>query len=113
MPKWKCRLANPTGQHDLLFCLPSCRTWPDLCPGLEDVYIRASDGLVAHPVAGYHYQCQLGNLHWVGIEPRRAHFVINKITFPRALLQSRKVGFPDSGFWPWLSLRGLSETGEA
>ena len=35
----------------------------------------------------------------VGIEPRRAHFVMkDKVTFPRAPLQSRKVGFPDSGF---------------
>jgi hypothetical protein len=35
----------------------------------------------------------------VGIEPRRAHFVQRtKVTFPRAPLQSRKVGFPDSGF---------------
>jgi len=35
----------------------------------------------------------------VGIEPRRAHHVItDKVTFPRAPLQSRKVGFPDSGF---------------
>src|SRR5215469_9028212 len=35
----------------------------------------------------------------VGIEPRRAHFVIkDRVTFPRAPLQSRKVGFPDSGF---------------
>ena len=35
----------------------------------------------------------------VGIEPRRAHLVISaKVTFPRAPLQSRKVGFPDSGF---------------
>jgi hypothetical protein len=35
----------------------------------------------------------------VGIEPRRAHLVTkDKVTFPRAPLQSRKVGFPDSGF---------------
>jgi len=35
----------------------------------------------------------------VGIEPRRAHRVIrDKAAFPRAPLQSRKVGFPDSGF---------------
>ena len=35
----------------------------------------------------------------VGIEPRRAHSVMkDKVTFPRAPLQSRKVGFPDSGF---------------
>ena len=35
----------------------------------------------------------------VGIEPRRAHFVMkDRVTFPRAPLQSRKVGFPDSGF---------------
>jgi hypothetical protein len=35
----------------------------------------------------------------VGIEPRRAHRALkDKVTFPRAPLQSRKVGFPDSGF---------------
>jgi len=35
----------------------------------------------------------------VGIEPRRAHWVIqDRVTFPRAPLQSRKVGFPESGF---------------
>jgi len=35
----------------------------------------------------------------VGIDPRRAHHAIkDKDTFPRASLQSRKVGFPDSGF---------------
>ena len=33
------------------------------------------------------------------IEPRRAHHVMaDKVTFPRAPLQSGKVGFPDSGF---------------
>ena len=38
-------------------------------------------------------------LSGVGIEPRRAHLVTkDKVTFPRAPLQSRKVGFPDSGF---------------
>ena len=42
-------------RYDLLFCLPSCRSWPDLRPANEDVYIRAFDGLVARPVAGYHY----------------------------------------------------------
>jgi len=26
-----------------------------LHPAIEDVYIRASDGLVTRPVAGYHY----------------------------------------------------------
>jgi hypothetical protein len=42
---------------------------------------------------------QLGKFHRVGIEPRRAHHVMaDKVTFPRAPLQSRKVGFPDSGF---------------
>ena len=35
----------------------------------------------------------------VGIEPRRAHPInTDQVTFPRAPLQSRKVGFPDSGF---------------
>jgi hypothetical protein len=35
----------------------------------------------------------------VGIEPGCAHSVSkDKVTFPRAPLQSRKVGFPDSGF---------------
>ncbi len=37
----------------------------------------------------------------VGIDPRRAHHAMNDmVTFPRASLQSRKVGFPDSGFRP-------------
>ena len=50
----------------------------------------------------------------VGIEPRRAHWVRNdSVTFPRAPLQSRKVGFPDSGFDLGFSPRGLSETDEA
>src|SRR5712692_4249164 len=50
----------------------------------------------------------------VGIEPRRAHWVMrDRVTFPRAPLQSRKVGFPDSGFGPGFSPRGLSETGKA
>src|ERR1700677_1947321 len=35
----------------------------------------------------------------VGIDPRRAHRALkDKVTFPRASLRSRKVGFPDSGF---------------
>jgi len=50
----------------------------------------------------------------VGIEPKRAHFVQRDVvTFPRAPLQSRKVGFPDSGFDLGFSPRGLSDTGEA
>jgi hypothetical protein len=41
----------------------------------------------------------LSEPYLVGIEPRRAHLVITgKATFPRAPLQSRKVGFPNSGF---------------
>ena len=44
----------------------------------------------------------------VGIEPRRAHRVRNdKVTFSRAPLQARKVGFPDSGFGLGISPRGL------
>ncbi len=47
----------------------------------------------------------------VGIEPRRAHWVIrDRVTFPRAPLQSRTVGFPESGFRLGFSPRGLSET---
>jgi len=42
-------------RYDLLLCLPSCRSWPDLHPANEDVYNRASNGLVTHAVAGYHY----------------------------------------------------------
>lgn len=42
-------------RYDLLFCLPSCRSRPDLRPANEDVYIRAFDGLVTRAVAGYHY----------------------------------------------------------
>jgi hypothetical protein len=42
-------------RYDLLLCLPSCRSRPDSHPAYEDVYIRASDGLVTRPVAGYHY----------------------------------------------------------
>jgi hypothetical protein len=35
----------------------------------------------------------------VGTDPRRAPRAMkDKVTFPRASLQSRKVGFPDSGF---------------
>ena len=37
----------------------------------------------------------------------------DKIAFPRAPLQSRKVGLPDSGFDLGLSSGDLSETGEA
>ena len=42
-------------RYDLLLCLPSCRSRPDLRPALEDVYIRASSGLFTRAVAGYHY----------------------------------------------------------
>ena len=42
-------------RYDLLLCWPSCRSRPDLRPALEDVYFRASDGLVTRPAAGYHY----------------------------------------------------------
>ena len=42
-------------RYDLLLCLPSCRSRPDLRPAIEDVYIRASDGLVTRAVAGYVY----------------------------------------------------------
>jgi len=50
----------------------------------------------------------------VGIEPRRAHLVINdEVTFSRAPLQARKVGFPDSGFDLGISPRGLPEMEQA
>ena len=50
----------------------------------------------------------------VGIEPRRAHLVINdEVTFSRAPLQARKVGFPDSGFDLDISPRGLPEMEQA
>jgi hypothetical protein len=42
-------------RYDLLLCLPSCRSRPDVRPAFEGVYIRASDGLVTRPVAGYVY----------------------------------------------------------
>ena len=42
-------------RYDLLLCLPSCRSGPDLRPALEGVYIQASDGLVTRAVAGYNY----------------------------------------------------------
>src|SRR5215472_6875871 len=42
-------------RYDLLLCLPSCRSRPDLRPAIEDVYIRASDGLVTRAVAEYVY----------------------------------------------------------
>jgi hypothetical protein len=35
-----------------------------LRPAVEDVYIRASDGLVTRPVAGYHYRANWVTLHW-------------------------------------------------
>jgi hypothetical protein len=38
-----------------LLCLPSCRSRPDLRAAIEDVYIRASNGLVTRAVAGYNY----------------------------------------------------------
>src|ERR1700719_4769853 len=34
---------------------PPCRSRPDSHPAHEDVYFRASDGLVTHSIAGYHY----------------------------------------------------------
>ena len=40
---------------DPLLCLPPFRSRPDLRPAFEDVYIRASDGLVARAVPGYNY----------------------------------------------------------
>jgi len=43
---------------------------------------------------------------------RRVH-IPTMTTFTEAPLQSRKVGFPDSGFGLGFSLRGLSKTGEA
>jgi hypothetical protein len=54
----------------------------------------------SHPVNGNtRFRSVCSTVTEVGIEPRRAHHVIaDKVTFPRAPLQSRKVGFPDSGF---------------
>src|ERR1700688_2283989 len=34
---------------------PPCRSRPDSPPAHEDVYFRASDGLVTRSIAGYHY----------------------------------------------------------
>jgi hypothetical protein len=42
-------------RYDLLLCLPSCSELTNLHPAIEDVYFRASDGLVTRAVAGYHY----------------------------------------------------------
>jgi len=35
--------------------LAPCQSRPDLCPAIEGVYVRASDGLVTRSVAGYIY----------------------------------------------------------
>jgi len=35
-----------------------------LCPASDDIYIRASDGLVARAVAGYH--CSANWVIWTG-----------------------------------------------
>ncbi len=37
------------------FACPPCRSRPDSHPAREDVYFRASDGLVTRSIAGYHY----------------------------------------------------------
>ena len=55
-------------RYDLLLCLPSCRSRPDLRLAIEGVYIRASNGLVTRAVAGYIYSancaiCTGGNSH--------------------------------------------------
>jgi len=63
--------------------------------------------------AGLHHR-PLAEPDVVGIEPRRAHLVINdEVTFSRAPLQARKVGFPDSGFDLGISPRGLPEMEQA
>jgi hypothetical protein len=52
----------------------------------------------ASGAAEFHHRA-LSEPDVVGIDPRRAHRAMKgKVTFPRAPLQSRKVGFPDSGF---------------
>ena len=48
-------LTTVRSRYDLLLYLPSCQSRPDLCPALQDFYIRASDGLVTRSVAGYIY----------------------------------------------------------
>ncbi len=43
-------------RYDLLFCLPSLSEQTRFASShREDVYFRASDGLVTRPAAGYHY----------------------------------------------------------
>src|ERR1700730_18780606 len=57
---------------------------------------------------------KLALLHWVGIEPRRAHWVMKRHSHvssgPPAIPEGRISRFR---FWPWLFPRGLSKTGEA
>ena len=58
--------------YDLLFCWPSCRRRPDLRPATEDIYIRASDGLVAHAVAGHHNSAKWVISALAGFSPVRS-----------------------------------------
>ena len=73
--------------------------WPVRSPSrLATLYTESSDSFVASAAASIATGWS-EPVPGVGIEPRRAHFVIqDRVTFPRAPLQSRKVGFPDSGF---------------
>jgi hypothetical protein len=49
-------LATVRWRYDLLFCLPSWSEQTRFASShREDVYIRASDGLVTRPAAVYHY----------------------------------------------------------
>ena len=47
----------------LRYDLPSCS------PPKRDFYVRASDGLVTLPAAGYNYGVQLGNFHRWDLHP--------------------------------------------
>jgi len=42
-------------RYDLLLCLPSLSEQTGSHPAHEEVYFRASDGLVTRTIAGYHY----------------------------------------------------------